>query len=609
MKRFTFDFECYLNIRAAYAPAWLAGSERIAFLTDITGTPQVWSVSAGGGWPDQLSFFQDKVWALNAAPEGDRLICTRDIGGNERYQLFLISADGVEVTRLTQEDRAIHHFGGWSHDGRRIAYVSNARNGIHFDVYVQDLERGRTDLAWQSDGSYRVIAWSPSDTHLLLTHEVSSADQPLFLLQLANGTVRPLAKVERPVSNHQALWAKPASGEEGGNGVIYLLTDRGGDFMKLGRLEVDSQQITYLSDDPWDVESLAISPDGRSLAYTVNEGGYARLSLFNIPSGAATPVTGLPDGVVAEPAFSADGAHVAVSVQTPDHNLDIWRVDVGTMSCRQVTRSSLAGIPRDSLVKPELIQYETFDGRSIPAFFYRPPGASGLPVADQDLPVILYVHGGPASQIRPDFDPRFQFFLSRGYAILAPNVRGSSGYGKAYMALDDVRLRMDSVADLKYAVDWLRQSGEVDARRIAIYGRSYGGFMVLAAVTAYPALWAAGIDVVGIGNWITFLENTGSWRRAHREKEYGSLEHDYEFLQEISPIHKVDQIQAPLLVVHGANDPRVPVTEADQIVASLRQREHPVEYLWYEDEGHKISKLKNRIDSFTKMADFLKRYL
>jgi len=613
MKRKTFGFERYLNIRAAYTPAWLGGSERIAFLTDITGTPQVWSVGVGGGWPDQLSFFQDKVWALSASPEGDKLICTRDIGGNERYQLFLISADGVEVTRLTQEDEAIHHFGGWSHDGRRIAYVNNARNGTHFDAYVQDLESGTVEMVWQSDGSYRVIDWSPDDTHLLLTHEISSADNPLFLLQLADGSLRPLAKVEGPASHYQAHWVKPASSDEAGSGVLYLLTDRDGDFMQLGQMDVDSGQVTYLNDDPWDVESLAVSADGGSLAYTVNEDGYARLSTFDVASGVSTRITGLPDGVVAEPAFSADGSYLAVSVQTPDHNLDIWRVELNTLACQRVTRSSLAGIPQESLIKPELIHYDTFDGLSIPAFFYRPHETNGQEPDGRGsrklLPAILYVHGGPASQIRPDFDPRFQFFLSRGYAILATNVRGSSGYGKRYMALDDVRLRMDSVADLKYAVDWLRQSGEVDARRIAIYGRSYGGFMVLAAVTTYPDLWAAGIDVVGIGNWVTFLENTGSWRRAHREKEYGSLEHDREFLREISPIHKVDQIQAPLLVVHGANDPRVPVSEADQIVASLRQREHPVEYLWYEDEGHKISKLKNRIDSFTKMAEFLQRYV
>jgi len=590
-----FDFERYLNIRSAYTPVWLYRGQRVAFLTEITGTPQVWAVDATGGWPDQLTFFQDKVWTLDASSDGDRLICTRDVGGNERYQLFLLSGDGVEVRRLTQDDEAIHHFGSWSHDGQRIAYVSNARDGIHFDVYIQAVEDGQPKMVFQSDGNFRVLAWSPDDTQLILSQEISSARQPLYLLELTSGSVRRLTPEGRPVSNQNVRWAA--------DGYLYLLTDWDREFMGLARMDVTSGRVTYLGDHHWDVESLAVSPDARLLTYTINVDGYARLYIHDLAAGQSGQVLGLPRGVVAEPVFSPDGRHVAVSLQSPQHNLNIWIVDVETFDCQQLTHSSLAGIPQGSLVEPELIHYETFDGRNIPAFFYHPPGA------EPPLPVILYVHGGPAGQIRPDFDPRFQYFLSRGYAILAPNVRGSSGYGKTYMALDDVRKRMDSVADLKHAVEWLRFSGLADPDRIAIYGRSYGGFMVLAAITTYPDLWAAAIDVVGIADWVTFLENTGPWRRAHREKEYGSLEQDREFLESISPIHKVDRIQAPLLVIHGANDPRVPVTEADQIVHRLRSRGHRVTYLRYEDEGHKISKLRNRIDSFSRMADFLDRYL
>jgi dipeptidyl aminopeptidase/acylaminoacyl peptidase len=590
-----FEFERYLNIRSAYTPAWLSDGRRVAFLTDITGTPQVWAVEASGGWPDQLTFFQDKVWTLATAPGGDGLICTRDVGGNERYQLFFVSDDGAEVRRLTQDDQAIHHFGAWSHEGDRVAYVSNAQNSVHFDVYIHPLDGGEPAMVFQSEGNFRVLAWSPDDSQLILSHEVSSAHQPLYVLDLTSGGIRPLIPLDEPASQRQVRWAM--------DGTVYLLTNRDRDFIGLARLDVEAGQVTYLADHPWDVEALAVSPDARKLAYTINVDGYARLTIHDLASGKSTQVSGLPGGVTAEPVFSPDGARLAVSVQSPQHNLDVWIVDVDTLTCRRITQSSLAGIPQASLAKPELIQYTTFDGRTIPAFFYRPPGV------EPPLPVILYVHGGPASQIQADFDPRFQFFLSRGYAILAPNVRGSSGYGKAYMALDDVRLRMDSVTDLKYAVEWLRASGVAAPGRIAIYGRSYGGFMVLAAITTFPDLWAAAIDVVGIANWVTFLENTGPWRRAHREREYGSLESDRAFLKSISPIYQVDRIQAPLLVVHGANDPRVPVTEADQIVEGLRERGHPVAYLRYPDEGHKISKLRNRIDSFTKMADFLAQYL
>ncbi len=590
-----FDFRRYLNIRSAYTPAWLTNNQRVAFLTDITGTPQVWAVDIAGGWPDQLTFFQEKVWTLNTSPADDRLICTRDIGGNERYQLFLVSGDGATVRRLTRDDGAIHHFGAWSPDGKRIAYASNARTGIHFDVYVHTVDLDEATMVYHSEGNFRALAWSPQGTQLILSHEVSSAHQPLCLLDLASSNVRPLTPEDRPVRNRQVRWAS--------DGHVYLLADHDRDVVGLARLDVATGQLTYLTDHPWDVESLALSPHARILAYTVNAGGYASLCLHNLSTHRSDHVTDLPLGVVSEPVFSSDGKQVAVSVQSPRHNPNVWIVDVDNLACRQLTRSSLAGIPPDSLVEPELIEYHTFDDRTIPAFLYRPPDAQ------PPLPVILYVHGGPASQARPDFDPRFQYFLSQGYAILAPNVRGSSGYGKLYMAMDDVERRMDSVADVKHTVDWLCASGVADPNRIAIYGRSYGGFMVLAAITAYPDVWAAAIDVVGIANWITFLENTGPWRRAHREKEYGSLERDRAFLESISPIHRVDRIQTPLLVIHGANDPRVPVTEADQIVNHLRERDHPVEYLRYQDEGHKISKLGNRIDSFTKMGDFLARYL
>ena len=615
----TFDFERYLNIRSAYTPVWLAGGQRVGFLTDITGTPQIWAVEIAGGWPDQLSFFQDKVWTLDASPSGDRLICARDVGGNECYQLFLVSGSGAEVRRLTHDDGAIFHFGGWSHDGGRIAYASNVRDGVHFDVYVQAVDGGKPVMVFEGDGNFRALAWSPDDTQLILCDEVSSAHQPLYLLELAEGRVRSLTPEDGAVSNRQVRWAA--------DGHVYLLSDRDRDFKSAGRLDVASGQITYLADHNWDVESLAVSPDALertrtgagNLAYTVNVEGYSRLYLHDLTTGQARQVPGLPRGVVTELIFSPCGKQVAMSVQSPQRNLNIWIVEVDTLACRQLTRSSLAGIPQDSLVEPELIHYETFDGRAISAFFYRPRHLEDWcprgvedwcpPDVEPLLPVILYVHGGPASQTVADFDPRFQYFLGQGYAILAPNVRGSSGFGKAYMALDDVRRRMDSVADLKYAVEWLRASGIVDPERIAIYGRSYGGFMVLAAVTTFPDLWAAAVDVVGIANWVTFLENTGPWRRAHREEEYGSLERDGDFLESISPIHQVDRIRCPLLVVHGANDPRVPVTEAEQMVERLASRDHPVEYLCYEDEGHKISKLGNRIDSFTKMADFLERYL
>ena len=589
------DFGRYLNIRSAYTPAWISNDQCIAFLTDITGVPQVWSVGVEGGWPDQLTFFQDKVWTLNASPSGNSLICSRDMGGNENYQLYLVSGDGSDIHRLTHNDDAIHRFGGWSGDGKHIAYSGNERNGRDFDIYILNAEGGEPELVFQSNGNYHPLTWSPDHSKLITTHEISSASQPLYLLDLSTRQIHPLTDKKSPARYEHVRWTP--------DGRIYLITNQDREYMNPAKLNVDTREITYLSDHDWDVEYLDVSPDGEALAYILNENGYGKLCILGIPGGKLEYVNDLPEGIVAEPVFSKSGRDISVSFQSPGNNLDIWIVNRNTLTGRKLTQSTLAGICRSSLREPELIHYKTFDGRDIPGFYFRPEHGSS------PHPVILYVHGGPASQLRPDFDPRFQYFLTCGYAILATNVRGSSGYGKTYMALDDVHKRMDSVTDLKYAVDWLCTSGEADPKRIAIYGRSYGGFMVLAAVTTYPDLWAAAIDVVGIVNWITFLENTGPWRRAHREQEYGSLRRDREFLESISPIRMLDRITAPIMVIHGANDPRVPISEADQIVKHLSDRGHPVEYLRYEDEGHKISKIGNRIDSFTKMADFLDRHL
>jgi dipeptidyl aminopeptidase/acylaminoacyl peptidase len=313
---------------------------------------------------------------------------------------------------------------------------------------------------------------------------------------------------------------------------------------------------------------------------------------------------GLPLGVISHVEFAPDDSKLAFVFDGPRYNPDVWLWDLAAPKPTQLTHASRAGIPFADFVEPELIHYKTFDDRKIPAWFYRP-----VQKGDRLPPVIVHPHGGPESQARPSFMALLQFFLQRGYGILAPNVRGSSGYGTAYMNLDNTTRRMDSVKDLAYAAYWLRDQKHGDPKRLAVYGGSYGGFMVLAAVTHYPDLWAAGIDVVGICNFVTFIEKTSAYRRAHRAAEYGNLPEHREFFEKISPIRHVDKIKCPMMVIHGANDPRVPIEEAEQIVAALKKRKIPVEYLRYEDEGHGLAKLKNRLDAYPKMAAFLDKHL
>jgi dipeptidyl aminopeptidase/acylaminoacyl peptidase len=312
------------------------------------------------------------------------------------------------------------------------------------------------------------------------------------------------------------------------------------------------------------------------------------------------------EGILGGLTFNKDQGQLAFSFSSANHPSDIWLYDLTTRQLTQVTTSDTSGIKQSSFVTPRQIRYKTFDKREISGWYYEPAATRS---AKERFPVIVSVHGGPEGQERPGFSPLYQYYLSRGYAILAPNVRGSTGYGKTFTHLDDVKKREDSVKDLAYAVDWLKGPGRADPKRIAVTGGSYGGYMTLAAITLYPHLWAAAVDTVGISNWESFLNNTSSYRRRSREVEYGRLDTDIDFLRSISPLRKVDQIKCPLFVIQGKNDPRVPYTEAEQIVAALRKKGGIVEYKLYDDEGHGVAKLKNRLELYPMVADFLDKYL
>jgi dipeptidyl aminopeptidase/acylaminoacyl peptidase len=587
-----YGFARYLKIRGAWGASWSPDGRRLAFLTEITGVPQAWEVPSGAdgpSWPEQLTFYEERVSGAEYSPTDNRILFGMDAGGNERTQLFLL--ENGEVEDLTRAPDAIHYPGGFSPDGGRVAYTATRRNGTDFDVFVQELE-GEPEMAWEVSGYHTVSDWASDGSFLIVSRHHSNLNNDLYRLDLENGEVTLLTPHEGDARFYGARVTP-------GGGSAFLATDRDGDFMRLVRLDLSTLEITYLTPDDWDVEDVELSEDGRYLLASRNVEGYSDLVLFS-GEGRRMPDLRVPEGVVGGFEFSPDSRRVAFTLVGPTRNPDIWVLDLPDGEPRQTTRSSTAGMPRSTFRRPELVSYPSFDGREIPALLYEPGGAA------PNTPVVINVHGGPESQSRPAFAPVTQYLLDRGYAVFFPNVRGSTGYGKAYTYLDDVELRMDSVKDLAHAAQWLRGRGH---ERVAVMGGSYGGFMVLAALTEYPELWSAGVDIVGIANLVTFLENTGSYRRALREPEYGSLEKDREFLEAISPTHKAGDIRAPLMVIHGKNDPRVPVAEAEQIVERVRKNGGTVEYLLYEDEGHGLAKLKNRLDAYPKIAAFLDEHL
>jgi dipeptidyl aminopeptidase/acylaminoacyl peptidase len=585
----TYEFARYLKIRGAWGASWSPDARRVSFLTEITGVPQVWEVLVEGGpsWPEQLTFYEERVSRAEYSPNANRLLFDMDNGGNERTQLFLLE-DG-EVRELTRAPGAIHYSGGFSPDGSRIAYTATRRNGTDFDVFVQELDE-EPEMVWEVSGYHTISDWAPDGSFLLVSRHRSNLDNDLYLLLLSSGEATLLTPHEGDARFYGACVTPDG-------GSAYLATDVGGDFMRLAHLDFSTLVFTYLTPDDWDVEDLDLSRDGRYLLASRNIEGYSHLMFFS-GEGRRMPDPEVPEGIVGGFEFSPDSKRLALTLVGPTRNPDVAVLDLPDGDIKQVTRSSTAGIPRSTFRHPRLVRYPTFDGREIPALFYDPE--------DGDAPVVVNVHGGPEGQSRPAFAPVTQYLLHRGYAVFFPNVRGSTGYGKAYTHLDDIELRMNSVRDLAHAAQWLRKKGH---QRVAVMGGSYGGFMVLAALTEYPELWSAGVDIVGIANLVTFLKNTGSYRRALREAEYGSLQRDRDFLESISPIHKAHRIRVPLMVIHGKNDPRVPVGEAEQIVERVRENGGTVEYLLYEDEGHGLAKLKNRLDAYPRIAAFLDEHL
>ena len=598
-----YDIERYLNVRSA-GGADIGSDGRLSFLLDTTGTGQVWSLTEPLAWPEQHTFFEERVTFVDSSPERSEAIFGMDEGGNERVQLYRLDYASGVTTNLTDRPGAKHRWGGWAHDGERFAFASNRRDESVFDVYVQDRDATGADAerVLKGDGWLSVAGWSPDDDRLIVHEAHSSFDHDLYTLEVATGQLTHHTPHEGDVR-----YGSPEWGPDGES--IYLVTDRQSDTLRLERLDPSTDEFSDVaSGGEWNVDGVAVHAESRRIVYSRNVDGFTEIhagELVDADRIDGFPEPDLPRGVAGGVSFGPDGDRYAITATGSTDTANVHVVDATSGETERWTAASTAGIPSDTFIEPELVRYPTFDGREIPAFFSVPetePPADGYPV-------IVDIHGGPESQRRPSFSGVKQYLLNAGYAVLEPNVRGSSGYGKAYSSLDDVEKRMDSVADVRAGVEWLHDHPEVDPERIVAMGGSYGGFMVLASMTEHPDLWAAGVDVVGIANFVTFLENTGDWRRELREAEYGSLEEDREFLESISPINNVDAIEAPLFVLHGANDPRVPVGEAEQIVELAREQDVPVRKLIFEDEGHGFSKLENRIEAYRAIVGFLEEHV
>ena len=586
----------YQNTRSARFLGWLGDGALIG--TRFGNTTQLHRVDTPLGMRRQITFFDEPVRdaTVNPNPAYNGFVYVKDVGGSEFYQLFWRDLTSGTNTLLS-DGRSRYTRASWSPSGRWLGYSTTERNGAETDLHARDLQGGKRVLQQGEGVGWSIEDWAPGEGRVLISQYLSINEARLYELDAETG------QRERLLGHVRAAFGAAAYGEDG---VIYFTSDMNSEFRRLHRLQRSTGTVTVLTGDtPWDVETFAISHARDRLAYVTNEDGISRLFVMSLPDAAFVALPALPSGIVSGLRFHPDGTRLGFTVRSATTPADAYSIDFEARTLHRWTSSELGGLRAEDLVEPELIRFPSFDGRAIPAFVYRPrrPGPH---------PVIVNIHGGPESQARPSFSPSTQFYVHElGAAVIYPNVRGSRGYGKRYLLLDNGRRRENSVRDIGALLHWIAAAPDLDASRVAVTGGSYGGYMVLAALVHYGDRLRAGVERVGISNFVTFLENTQPYRQDLRRAEYGD-ERDpamREFLHAISPLNRVTEITTPLLISQGLNDPRVPASESEQMVAALRQQGVPVWYVLAKDEGHGFRKKANRDTLGAATALFLRQRL
>ncbi len=603
----------YENLRSGILVDWHPKERRILIRTRFAESTQLHEVAMPMGARSQLTFYRDPVNdGLYRPNDPDQLVYSLNEGGAENFQLFLLDRRTGRAKRFT-DGKHRYTSTRWSNGGKWLAFSSNARNGRDMDIYVVDpATPGSERRLIEATGAWQPLDWSADDRRLLVYEFLSANEAYLHWADVATGelhtiTPRHPRREDPTVAYQHGRWS--ADGRS-----VYSTSDRGSEFQRLVRIDLETGRETVLSGDiPWDVESFDLSDDGRLLAFLVNEDGASTLRFSDTAAGQPRPGPELPAGRITDLSFRPGSHEVAFSLDWARSPRDVYSYDADGRRLERWTASETGGLNAEAFVVPELVHYPTFDTvdsirRMIPAYVYRPP----VDRFQGKRPVFISIHGGPEGQSRPSFRESNNYLINElGVALIFPNVRGSTGYGKTYLNLDNGRLREDSVKDIGALLDWIATQPDLDASRVMVTGGSYGGYMTLAAMTHYSDRLCCGWDSVGISNFATFLENTESYRRDLRRVEYGD-ERDPQmraFLEEIAPANRAKRITKPLLVSQGANDPRVPLSESNRIVAAVKGNGVPVWYLVGKDEGHGFAKKSNTDYQRAVLFEFVRRFL
>lgn len=582
-----------LDIPSSRSPARAPRTGTLAFISDATGMPQLWISEAGTARP--LTDHPEPVNSFAWSPAGDSILFTADCGGDERWQLYLLDPANGTVRALTRDPMTVHMWGAFSPDGTRIAYSANATQKERLHLQVMDLVTGAVSLVSDPAGHQEVLGFAPDGGSLLVRRTLGAgSDQKLDLVEIASGRRMPVLEAPHRVKFAAARMLKAGGG--------LAICDLDGERMALWRFGADGASMGCVHQaEGCDLDAFALSPDQQSAVVAVNRDGFSQLDQLDLASGLVRPVALPIQGVVSALTVPGDGQTALCAISSAISAPAIWQIPLTGGSCQQLHGAE----PLAEGIAPGLDRFASFDGLSVPYFRYTPPG----PRPAAGWPAVFLIHGGPEMQWRPEWRADVQWLVSQGIMVVAPNVRGSTGYGRAYHGLDDREKRLDSLSDLTFLRAHLTGDGIVNPDRCGVFGRSYGGYMVMAALTENPDLWRCGVNFYGIGNFFTHLMATGPWARMIRVAEYGDPQKDADLLTRLSPVNRIDRIRAPLLMVHADRDPRVPPCESEIINSLMFGLGKRCDFLRVAHEGHGFKRIDNIRRVFGALAGFIAKEL
>jgi len=597
--------ERYSNFRGATLDSWDPVKREILISTRFADTNQIHLVKMPGGARTQLTFYPDRVSSAHYSPtKDDSFVFSKDVGGGEFFQLYRYDVSSGDVTLLT-DGKSRNTDAVWSHAGDRLVYGSTRRDANDVDLWEIEPANLNSDylLTQLQGGGWQALDWSPDSSKILAVEEISANEAYLWIVDAKSGEktlITPKGGAEK-IAYNDGRFSKDGKG-------IFVTTDKDSEFQRLAYVDLATKEHTYLTSNiPWDVDEFDLSDDGKTIAFVVNEDGFGVLHLFDTNTRKEKSVPSLPKGVISGVQWHKNNRDLGFNLSSARSSSDVFSLDVQTGKVERWTFSETGGLNTSDFPEPELIHWKSWDGRNISGFLYRPSAKF-----TGKRPVIVNIHGGPEGQFRPSFPGRWDYYMNElGAAMIAPNVRGSTGYGKTFLALDNGFLREGSYQDINTLFDWIQTQPQLDSGRVLVTGGSYGGFMTLAVATNFNDRICCSVDVVGPSNLVTFLEHTSGYRQDLRRVEYGD-ERDPKmraFLEQIAPYNKAKNITKPLFVVAGKNDPRVPASESEQMVNIVRQNGTPVWWLIAKDEGHGFAKKKNQDYQFCATVMFLKNYL